>query len=260
MQKQLKVSVLSGNCSCMQKFLLIQSRAEDQASDAEYNSFLKLGSLNPDEVHRVRGEQDGVLNNINPSDYSAVLVGGGPFSMSDPENEKTLEQKNFEKEMNRLFDEILEKDIPCLAVCYGIGLSTKHQGGVVSKKYGEDIGVKDITLSETGMKDVLLKDLPATFRAVVGHKEACEIAPSNAVVLASSDTCPVQMMRFGKNVYITQFHPELEIETLAERIRIYKNYGYFKPEEAQSIIDKVQGEDISSPWLILGKFIERYRT
>ena len=244
----------------MEKFLLIQSRAEDQASDAEYESFLRLGGLDASGVHRVRGEQSGIPKDITLQNYDAVLVGGGPFTMSDPEHKKTGIQKVFEKDMTQLFDEIIEKDIPCLAACYGIGLVTQHQGGLVSKKYGEDVGITDIVINKTGKSDPLLQNLPDTFRAVVGHKEACEVAPDNAVVLASSEACPVQMMRFGNNVYITQFHPELEIETLAERIMIYKNYGYFKPEEAQDIIDRVSGEDISFPWRILKNFVDRYRT
>ena len=51
----------------------------------------------------------------------------------------------------------------------------------------------------------------ATFDAFVGHKEACRVLPADAVLLASSPTCPVQMFRVRENLYATQFHPELDV-------------------------------------------------
>ena len=42
--------------------------------------------------------------------------------------------------------------------------------------------------------------------------------PPHAVVLASSATCPVQAFRVGRNLYATQFHPELDLAGLDTRI------------------------------------------
>ena len=53
--------------------------------------------------------------------------------------------------------------------------------------------------------------------------------------LAASSTCPVQAFRVGRNVYATQFHPELDIEGLCLRIDVYRHSGYFAPEEADDI-------------------------
>ncbi len=51
--------------------------------------------------------------------------------------------------------------------------------------------------------------LPDRFEALAGHKEATERLPAEAVLLASSDGCPVQVYRVGRRVYATQFHPEV---------------------------------------------------
>jgi len=40
-------------------------------------------------------------------------------------------------------------------------------------------------------------------------------------LLAGSEGCPVQMVRFRKNIYATQFHCELDAQGIAERIRYY---------------------------------------
>ena len=60
--------------------------------------------------------------------------------------------------------------------------------------------------------------------------------PNGGTLLASSERCPIQMIRFGKNVYATQFHPELDAEGIILRIQIYKHHGYFKPEESDNMI------------------------
>ena len=48
-------------------------------------------------------------------------------------------------------------------------------------------------------------------------------------MLASSPGCPVQAFRVGRNVYATQFHPELDGAAMTTRIHAYMNHGYFDP-------------------------------
>jgi GMP synthase (glutamine-hydrolysing) len=195
---------------------------------------------------------------INLNDYSGVIVGGGPSSVSD--KVKRPEQAKFEPPLFELIDEIIKRDFPFLGACYGLGALAKQAGGIVSKdKYSEDVGAATIKLSEASEKDPLTIDLPKDFRAFVGHKEACQNVPPKATLLASSSECPVQMIRIGKNVYATQFHPELDSEGLALRIEIYKDYGYFRPEEAQNLIDSAYQEKVTVPEMILQRFVERYR-
>jgi len=91
------------------------------------------------------------------------------------------------------------------------------------------------------------------------HKEACQKLPKGAILLASSKACPYQMFRFKKNIYTVQFHPELDFEGLVVRIGIYKHEGYFKPEDAQKLIDANRSEKIEVPEMILNQFVERYR-
>jgi hypothetical protein len=49
------------------------------------------------------------------------------------------------------------------------------------------------------------------------------------------------MVRTGRNVYATQFHPEANGETFATRIRIYKDYGYFDPADAEALTERGAG-------------------
>ena len=73
-----------------------------------------------------------------------------------------------------------------------------------------------------------------------------------------SGPTPFQMLRFGENVYATQFHPEADGDGFETRIRIYKHRGYFPPETADDLIAEVRREDVRFPELVLRNFVARY--
>lgn len=104
-----------------------------------------------------------------------------------------------------------------------------HLGGTVDRTYGEGLGAIEVTLTDAAASDPLLAGLPQTFSAFVGHKEACNGAPPGVTMLGTGEACPVQMYRHGDNVYVTQFHPELDVDALEQRMSIYRNAGYFPP-------------------------------
>jgi GMP synthase (glutamine-hydrolysing) len=196
---------------------------------------------------------------LNLFDYSGIIIGGGPSNISDPEKKKSPAQKKFENDLIKLYNRVFELDFPLLGTCYGVGSISDYLGCEVSrKKYSESPGAVDIYLTKEAQNDPITKDLPQTFRAFTGHKESCQKLPPGAVLLAKSKACPYQMFRFKKNIYTVQFHPELDFDGLVIRIGIYKNEGYFKPEDAQNLIDENRNEKIVVPEMILKRFVERY--
>lgn len=239
-----------GKSKKIKPFLLIQSRPEPEASEDEYQAFLKYMELKKSELQVWHIDAD-PLPKLNLQNYSGIMVGGSPFCVSD--KQKTKNQLRVESELFKLLDEVVEKDFPFFGACYGVGLLTVHQGGKMSYKYGEPVGATKIKL-KGGEMDSILIGLPDRFTSFLGHKEACEIMPSSATLLASSDACPVQLMRIKNNVYASQFHPELDFEGLKTRIEIYKNHGYFPAEDAKSLINTNSSVIISYPMLILKNF------
>ncbi len=243
----------------MKPFLILQLRPIDLASDNEFSAFLRYGGLEEQDVHRVRMEKEGIPE-INLEDYSGIVLGGGPSNVSDDEEIKHLYQKRFEGDLNRLFDKVFKEDFPILGTCYGIGALAKYRGGEVSKeKYSEGIGAVEVELSEAGKNDELLEGLPEKFMTYVGHKEACQTIPRDATVLVRSGTCPIQMIRFGKNIYATQFHTELDADDIVLRIKIYKSHGYFSPNDAEALIERAKNYHVTIPGRILSNFIQRYK-
>ena len=241
----------------MKPFLLLAIRAEDAAADNEYGSFLTLAGLEENELCRVRLEQR-ALGDVDLHDWSGILLGGGPFNYTDPAELKTPVQRRVEADLSGLLDRVVSADFPFLGACFGIGALGCHQGAEVDRRFAEPVGAVEITLTPSGQRDALLGELPATFQAFTGHKEAISRLPGHAVLLASSAGCPVQAFRVGANVYATQFHPELDVAGLCTRIEVYKHAGYFDPDQADEIKTQATRSHIAWPPAILRGFVRRY--
>jgi GMP synthase (glutamine-hydrolysing) len=240
-------------------FLILQLRPEDEAADDELAAIIKSGGLDRAEVERYRIDQ-GKLPKVDLSRYSAVIVGGGPFNVSDPEHVKSDVQKRLEEDLHELLDDIIREDFPYLGACYGLGILANHLGGTVSKeKYAENVEALTIRLTEQAKDDPITGDLLPEFRAFAGHKESVQDTPPNSVLLASSETCPVHMIRHKQNIYGAQFHPELDARGIALRINIYRHAGYFPPEDADRLIAAAETEQIIVPPMILENFVNLYK-
>ncbi|WP_129786147.1 glutamine amidotransferase [Promicromonospora panici] len=241
----------------MKPFLLLATRGEDIAADGEYAAFCEYGGLAPEQLHRVRLERD-PLPPVDLDDYSGVIVGGGPFNSSTPAELKGPVQHRVEAELAGLLDEIVARDFPFLGACYGVGTLGAHEGAVIDGTFAEPPGAVTVELTPDAAADPLLAGVLPAFPAYVGHKEAVRKLPDHAVLLASSAACPVQMFRIKQNLYATQFHPELDVMGMQQRIVVYRDYGYFPSEEAELLRERVATVTVAEPMRILRAFVERY--
>jgi GMP synthase (glutamine-hydrolysing) len=239
----------------MKPFLLLATREVDLAADNEYESMRRFAGLEESQLRRVRMEQ-GPLDPIDLDELSGVIIGGGPFNSSDLE--KSDVQIRVEAEISALLDEIVPRDFPFLGACYGIGTLGTHEGAVVDRTYSEPVGATMITLTDEGRIDPLFQGLPGEFEAFLGHKEAILKLPAHAVNLAYSEACPVQAFRIGKNVYATQFHPELDADGIAVRIDVYKHAGYFEPHQADVLKARARASNVVHPPELLRRFVELF--
>lgn len=243
----------------MRPFLLLATRAEDAAADDEYAAFLRFSGLADHELRRVRLEQaPGQVSPADLDEVSGVMLGGSPFTWSTPPMAKTATQRRVEAEIDVLLDRMVSDDLPFLGACYGIGTLGSHEGAEVDTTYAEAIGAVEISLTDAGALDPLTGVMPERFEAFVGHKEAITSLPTHAVHLASSATCPVQAFRVGRNVYATQFHPELDVPGLQTRIDVYRHAGYFHPDAADELKRQAEDTDVHVPPRLVQRFVELY--
>lgn len=240
-------------------FLVLQLRPEAAASDNEFQAILDRGGLDENQVTRIRLEREGLPEGFSLDDYAGVIVGGGPGCVSDLPSEKSPDEARIEATVLGLMPQITGRDFPFLGCCYGIGILAHHLGGEVSKsRYGEPVSVTTASLEPDAQTDPLLAGLPEKFDAFVGHKEAVQELPPGCVHLVSSVVCPYQMIRYGENVYATQFHPEADGDVFELRIDIYRHRGYFAPEEADKLITAAHKGNPEHAAKVLRNFVSRY--
>ena len=238
--------------------LILQLRPEDETSDNEYQAFLKYGELTESDTVRLRIEKKGIPEGLLLDNYSAIIVGGSPFDISDPKEKKSAIQHKVEADFNKLLKQVIEHDFPFLGACSGNGLLGSYLGTTISQRYREAVGCVTLEITDEGKTDPLLKGFPEKVDVLLGHKEACDNVPQGATLLMRGNDCPIQMFRVGNNVYATQFHPEGDPEGFAIRIKVYKHYGYFDPDEAEQLIKTVNAKETPYAQEILKRFVQRY--
>ena len=165
-----------------------------------------------------------------------------------------------ELESVRRFTGLAEEDLRWVRLERGVGALGTHQGARIDRTYGEELAAIDVTLTEEGREDPLVRaaGLPDTFTGLVGHKEAVHTLPASATVLATGTACPVQMFRIGTRQYATQFHPEMDVPLLLERAARYREHGYSDPAPLDAIFAARGHRRADEAPLLLRGFAEHF--
>jgi GMP synthase (glutamine-hydrolysing) len=122
--------------------------------------------------------------------------------------------------------EIHEVAKPTFASCWGFQAMARAMGGrCVNDLPNAELGTIELALTEAGRTDPIFGGLPRVFSGQAGHEDHVVELPAGAVLLASSERVPEQAFRFaGKPIYCTQFHPELDVTAMLERVVAYPEY------------------------------------
>lgn len=239
----------------MRPFLLLSTRPENLAAEAEYASFVDCLHIAPSQLEQRRVDQ-APLGDVCLEDYAGVILGGGPFNNTD--TDKSDLQRRVEADLAQLAAQLIEKDFPTFGACYGVGIIGTAIGADLDRAYAEEPAAVPISLTPEGLADPLCEGLPPEFHALVGHKENCSSLPQMATVLATGQQCPIQMFKTGDNVYVTQFHPELDHDSFAQRLDIYEDEGYFDPTEKRRINSQAARYAVDTSARLLHNFATRY--
>ncbi len=152
-------------------------------------------------------------------EVDVVLLGGsGDFSVvtGGPWLESALDV------MRQLHD--LSK--PTFASCCGFQAFSLALGGeVITDLNMAEVGTFDLSLTDEGLSDPVFGPMGHQFAAQLGHQDIVMRLPEGAICLASSERVANQAFRFeGKPIYGSQFHPELDLSSLLDRLRTYPGY------------------------------------
>ena len=238
----------------MKPFLLLGIRAEDVAADEEYAAMMRCTGLGEGELQRIRMEQR-PLGSLDLDKWSGIILGGGPFQVSDPDEKKSATQLRVEAELADLLDDVVEHDHPFLGSCYGIGTLGSHEGAVVDRTYGEPIGGIQHHADLGRQPGSAVQRGEIHLRGVRRPQGGDHQAAGTRGDAGLRPSCPVQAFRVGTKIYATQFHPELDLEGLKTRVEIYKYAGYFEPDQADAVIAAAQASGITETPNFLGRFV-----
>jgi GMP synthase (glutamine-hydrolysing) len=98
-------------------------------------------------------------------------------------------------------------------------------GEVVTDPRRAEVGSVLVTVTKSGRKDEIFRNAGEQFLAQMGHQDVVTRLPDNAILLASSRLVANQAFRLrNKPIYATQFHPELDLQGLIERVETYPQY------------------------------------
>lgn len=120
----------------------------------------------------------------------------------------------------------LNRNIPLLTVCFGSQMMALQQNiELTHDRSYHEVGSFEVSLTDAGFKDPLMKDLPSSFYAQIGHKDTFINPPDYIEVLAYSEKAPIHAYRIkGKQAWGILFHPELTKQRLRERLEIVPEY------------------------------------
>lgn len=214
------------------KILCIQFRKNPTSVEQEQAAFVREAGVYA-EVEFV-SMLDGAVDWTDPTalmaPYQGLILGGsGDFDFdgkrADDDPAKASSYK-FLKQLTPLFQYLFEHDVPTLGVCYGHQLLGAFAGAQV--RYDDNqrkTRSHEVKLMVDKHDYFLFADLPDAFYAQYGHKDALDRVPDGAVLLMNGgDECKVSALRYKKNIYTTQFHPELTYEDMVARMNSTPGY------------------------------------
>jgi GMP synthase (glutamine-hydrolysing) len=201
--------------------LLLQARdADDPMAGHEHRCFTERIGLPADRVvvHDVCG---GPPTLARVRSHDVLMIGGaGDYYVSHgnlPHHGAFFD----------LIHEVIAVGHPTFGSCFGYQCLVSALGGeIVFDPDTTEVGTYPLCLTDEGRADDLFGGLPERFNAQLGRKDRAVRHPEGVPNLATSAASPFQALRIpGKPIWATQFHPELDRVTNADRYRHYLD-GY----------------------------------
>ena len=233
------------------KVLLLQIRQDQRVIREEHTSFARFSglSLNQIDIHNVFDKPRFSVEIVNG--YDALFVGGASeASVLEPERYK------FVADSQELLLHCISKNIPVFASCFGFQLAVLALGGAVIQD-GEnyEMGTIPIQVSAAGEADPLYRDTPNNFLAVSVHRQKSISVPPLCTELAFTRHCCHSFKVNNSRFWAFQFHPEVDRQTLVERLTIYRKSYTRDVAHLDTVLSAAEETPYSNN--LLKKFVDR---
>lgn len=237
-------------------FLLLSARHDEAIARIELREFRQFLGVGEQGLVRVRMER-GEMPAVHLADWAGIIVGGSSYDVSAPQDDKSANQLAVERYLEDVTGRAVDADVPFLGICYGLGVLARLFGARVDGTHPEEITAPHQRATAAGRADPLLDGVPARFRGYVGHHESVAHAAPGMTLLVTNDASPVQMVRVGRNVYGSQFHPEISRPGIL--LRIGRTEGVYYPAERRGEIERACARaDVGPAHRVLANFARRF--
>ena len=179
------------------------------------------------------------LEKLKDKKVKGIILTGGPNSVYLPSSPKIDKM-------------ILDINKPLLGICYGAQLLAYLSGGKVKQGAVGEYGSAIITTSKSNLLSTML-DKEEVF---MSHRDRIYSLPKDFIITSSTKDCPIASYEnIKKNIYGTQFHPE--VKHTKHGNKIFKNflfnichckkewkYDTFIENKIEEIKEKVQNKKV----------------
>jgi GMP synthase-like glutamine amidotransferase len=213
----------------MPSILLIQFRHNPVAAELEYTSISRelAGQANVQALSVFTEYED--IRHALPLVDGVILGGSGDLDfdgarlVTDPVR---IEAEHILGTLRPVLDCIFAEAVPTLGICFGHQLIGAYMGAKVCHDHVQSkTKTHEIELTPEARQHPIFSSLPDRFLVQYGHKDVVTCVPPSAVLLAhGGDACQCAALAYGDTIVTTQFHPELSIEDLRERVAVIPNY------------------------------------
>ena len=147
-----------------------------------------------------------------------------------------------------------------VGACLGAQLMSEAFGGKFSHSPNREVGPTPLTLTEAGRRDPFLRAFPDRFMAGESHDDMMGMT-RDAAVLAFSEGCPLQIVRFGRYLYGFQVHLEFDQEIVEEIMENIPD-SVAEPEKHPYVRspEEIRDFDYSETAALLSSFLDAMTT
>ncbi len=205
----------------MKKIALIQFRSDPVVLEQEIKHVLSKINVERESLE-IFNALSYTLPAIDVDQYSAfIFAGSGEVTLSD----RCHKGKFVKANVSWLIKEVVQKDKLSLFICLGLHLLSEELGVSVQRcKVAAEVGTVPVSLTQNGKNDPLFQSIDHFTPAQAAHNDSIFELPSGAVLLGTNEKCPVQAFRLKRNIYATQFHPEMNKDDFFARLSFYPHY------------------------------------
>ncbi|MBP9717128.1 MAG: gamma-glutamyl-gamma-aminobutyrate hydrolase family protein [Candidatus Pacebacteria bacterium] len=179
-------------------------------------------------VKTVCGVTGNVLAELDGID-GVILGGSGDYDFDgarSPDDPVRARTEMLFRSLGPTLDYLFATDTPLLGICFGHQLMGAFRGASVYHDTQQSkLKTHTVTLHEEGRNHRLFANMPTTFDAQYGHKDVLAHVPIGARLLAhGGESCRVSALAYSDNIISTQFHPELTLSDMHDRVAHIPHY------------------------------------